>query len=212
MVHGKSTHGWRGAKLDNFPESGWQIQDGELSVLAPAEADSKRGGDIVTMDKYSNFELELDFKITEGANSGIKYFVNPKIDKGSGSSLGCEFQLLDDKKHPDAKQGVNGNRTVGSLYDLIAAESYSEPWKKKRGANPGEWSKARIIVNDGHVEHYLNNIKVVEYDRFTQMFRSLIAYSKYARYEHFGETTKGYILLQDHGDTVSFRSIKIREL
>ena len=209
---GKTTEGWRGARLDGFPEAGWAIEDGELLVLESSGGASTRGGDIVTIEKFGNFELELDFKITEGANSGIKYFVDPEVDKGPGSNIGCEFQILDDKVHPDAKQGVNGNRTVGSLYDLIAPKSYSEPNKKKRGANPGEWCKARIIVNGSHVERYLNNIKVVEYERHTQMFRALVAYSKYGKREGFGEAKRGHILLQDHSDHVSFRSIKIREL
>jgi hypothetical protein len=208
---GKTTDGWRGAKLDKFPEEGWKIENGELSVLESGGAESRNGGDIVTVNRFSDFELELDFKITEGANSGIKYFVDTELNQGEGSSIGCEFQILDDEKHPDAKNGTASNRTVGSLYDLITAKSYSEPDRRKRGASPGEWCKARIIVKGGHVEHYLNNIKVVEYNRHSQMFRALVAYSKYAKWDNFGETPQGNILLQDHGNAVSFRSIKIRE-
>ena len=208
---GKTTNGWRGAKLNKFPEEGWKIEDGELSVLESGGAESRNGGDIVTVDQFSNFELELDFKITEGANSGIKYFVDTDLNKGAGSAIGCEFQILDDARHPDAKKGVNGNRTVGSLYDLITARSYSEPNKNKRGASPGQWCKARIIVKGGHVEHWLNNIKVVEYDRFSQMFKALVAYSKYAKWEDFGQAPFGQILLQDHGNKVTYHSIKIRE-
>ena len=122
---GETTEGWRGARLDGFPEAGWAIENGELSVLESSGGQATRGGDIVTIEKFGNFELELDFKITERANSGIKYFIDPEVDKGPGSTLGCEFQILDDELHPDAKQGVDGNRTVGSLYDLIAAKSYS---------------------------------------------------------------------------------------
>jgi hypothetical protein len=208
---GKTTDGWKGAKTEEFPEFGWEIKDGELSVLESGGAESRHGGDIVTKDKFSSFELELDFKITPGANSGIKYFVDTDLNQGAGSSIGCEFQVLDDKLHPDAKMGVSDNRTVGSLYDLITAHSYSEPNKKKRGANPGEWNKARIIVKGGHVEHYLNNIKVVEYNRHSQMFKALVAYSKYAKYKDFGQAEEGRILLQDHGNTVYYRSVKIRE-
>src|SRR5690606_23967887 len=168
LCDGKTANGWKGAKLSDFPAAGWESKDGVLTVLESGGGESRNGGDIVTRDKFGNFELELEFKITPGANSGIKYFVDTELNKGMGSSIGCEFQILDDKLHPDAKQGVNGNRTVGSLYDLITAESYSEKNNKKRPVRPGKWYKARIIVNDGHVEHYLNNIKVVEYDRFSQ--------------------------------------------
>ncbi len=209
---GKSSTGWRGAKLDDFPESGWSIENGELTILATDGGESTGPGDIVTTDKYSNFELELEFRITEGANSGIKYYVDPSLNKDTGSAIGCEFQVLDDKNHPDAKQGVNGNRTVGSLYDLITAENLSVPGRNKQFKGVGEWNKARIVAKNGEVEHWLNNEKVVEYDRFSQMFKALVAYSKYKVWDNFGRWSEGSILLQDHGDEVSYRSIKIREL
>ena len=118
---GKTTEGWRGAKLDAFPENGWVVEDGVLKVLAGNGGESTNGGDIITTRTYKNFILKVDFKITEGANSGIKYFVDPTLNKGAGSAIGCEFQILDDLRHPDAKLGVKGNRTLGSLYDLIPA-------------------------------------------------------------------------------------------
>ena len=149
---GKTTKGWRGAKLDEFPENGWKISDGTLSVLSSDGAESRNGGDIVTENSFSDFELSVDFKITEGANSGIKYFVDPKLNKGQGSAIGLEFQVLDDKEHPDAKQGKNGNRTVGSLYDLIRAEN-TDSSRGKNFKGVGKWNNARIVVKGGHVEH-----------------------------------------------------------
>lgn len=208
---GKTSEGWRGAKLDDFPAKGWEIKEGELTVLKTDGGESTGPGDIVTTVKFSDFELELEFKITEGANSGIKYFVDPTLNKNAGSAIGCEFQILDDEKHPDAKMGTNGNRTVGSLYDLITAENLSVADRSKQFKGIGQWNKARIVSKDGKVEHWLNNEKVVEYDRNSQIFRALVAYSKYAKWENFGQWPEGCILLQDHGDRVSFRSIKIRE-
>lgn len=208
---GKTNDGWRGAKLDGFPESGWEIKDGVLTIIATDGAESTGPGDIITKEHFSNFELELEFMITEGANSGIKYFVDPTLNKGAGSAIGLEFQILDDKNHPDAKKGVKGNRTLGSLYDLIRADNLSVEGRKKTFKGIGKWNKARIIVQGNHVEHWLNNEKVVEFERGSQIFRALVAYSKYKDWPNFGEYAEGPILLQDHGDTVHYRSIKIRE-
>jgi hypothetical protein len=200
---GKTASGWRGAKLDHFPENGWVMEDGILTVLATNGGEATGPGDIVTTKLYSDFELELEFKITEGANSGIKYYVDPALNKGQGSAIGCEFQILDDQNHPDAKMGIQGNRTVSSLYDLITAENLSVPGRGKQFKGVGNWNKARIVAKDGKVEHWLNNEKVVEYDRFSQMFRALVAYSKYKKWDNFGQWKEGNILLQDHGDEVS---------
>ncbi|MEM6770304.1 MAG: DUF1080 domain-containing protein [Bacteroidota bacterium] len=207
---GKTTAGWRGAKLDDFPETGWEIADDELRVLAGNGGESTNGGDIITTEHFSDFDLRFEFKPTEGANSGVKYFVDPKLNKGAGSAIGLEFQILDDERHPDAKKGVAGNRTAGSLYDLITAKVLETPRKKEIRIN--DWNRGRIVVRGGHVEHWLNGYKVVEYDRFTQMFGALVNYSKYKKWENFGRWQAGPILLQDHGDNVAFRSIKIREL
>jgi hypothetical protein len=202
---GKTTVGWRGARLDKFPEFGWEMKDGALTVLESGGAESRHGGDIVTEKLYSNFELSLEFMLTSGANSGIKYFVFPKQPDQPGSAIGLEFKVLDDEKHPDAKQGVSGNRTLSSLYDLIPAEN--------RKLNPvGEWNHARIVANGSHVEHWLNGVKVIQYNRHCQIFRALLQKSKYAKYKDFGQIKEGHILLQDHGNKVSYRNIKIREL
>ncbi|AYN66526.1 DUF1080 domain-containing protein [Euzebyella marina] len=203
---GKTTNGWRGARLDEFPDKGWKIEDGVLSVLSSGGAESAAGGDIVTKELYGDFELKVDFKLTEGANSGIKYYVNTDINKGPGSSIGLEYQILDDDKHPDAKMGRDGNRTVSSLYDLITAD-------ENKPINPiGEWNTAHIISKDNHVEHRLNGIKVLEYERKSADYRKLVAESKYEKWPNFGEADKGHILLQDHGDLVSFKNIKIKDL
>ena len=136
---GKTKTGWRGAKLTGFPEEGWEINDGILSVLATGGGESTAGGDIVTEKMFGDFEMKVDFKITEGANSGIKYYVDTELNKGPGSSIGLEYQILDDALHEDAKRGSHeGSRTVCSLYDLIKAD----PIKPLKPI--GEWNTAYI--------------------------------------------------------------------
>lgn len=202
---GKTTKGWKGAKLAEFPENGWEIKNGELTVLPSGGAESAAGGDIVTKELYGNFEFKVDFKLTAGANSGIKYYVDTEINKGKGSSIGLEFQILDDALHPDAKLGNHdGSRTVSSLYDLIQADT------NKYMNAIGEWNSAHIISKNNHVEHWLNGMKVLEYERGSKDFLKLVSESKYKKWPNFGLLEKGQILLQDHGDRVSFKNIKIK--
>jgi hypothetical protein len=207
LWNGKTTKGWKGAKLNEFPDKGWKIEDGVLSVLSSGGEESAAGGDIVTTELYGDFELKVDFKLTPGANSGIKYYVDTNINKGEGSSIGLEYQILDDNLHPDAKLGNHeGSRTVSSLYDLIEAD-VNKPIQPI-----GEWNTAHIISKNNHVEHWLNGTKVLEYERKSDAYRKLVSESKYAKWPNFGELDKGQILLQDHGDLVSFKNVKIRSI
>ncbi len=207
LFDGKTPEGWRGAFKTGFPDHGWKIDSGMITVLQSEGKQGANGGDVVTTQEYSAFDLSFQFRLTPGANSGVKYFVTLK-EKSDSSAIGLEYQVLDDKLHPDAKLGRDGDRTLASLYDLVPAN------KNERYFNqPGQWNWGRIVVYpNNHVEHWLNGIKVLEYERGSKEFEDLVAISKYKIWDHFGEANEGHILLQDHGNEVSFRSIKIKEL
>jgi len=207
LFDGLSGKGWESASLNGFPEKGWTIADGILTIQKSDGSEARTFGDIVTTEQFSAFDLAFDFRITEGANSGVKYFVT-LAEESTGSAIGLEYQILDDALHPDAKMGRDGNRTLASLYDLIKAEKQARFVRK-----PGEWNQGRVVVYPNNkVEHYLNGVKVLEYERSSQAYRDLVAISKYTIWKNFGEAAAGRILLQDHGDEVSYKNIKIKPL
>ena len=219
---GKSFDGWVGERngCKAPPEKGWKIEKGVLTVLPrkgikdgkwvdiPKEqAALGGGGDLVTVKDFRDFELSVDFRLTEAANSGIKYFYNQKQFKGT-----CEEYQILHEAHPDSTKGRDGKcRRVASLYDMIPANA--EPYVKPLG----QWNTAKIVSKGNHVEHWLNGHKVLVYERGSAEFRAIVAQSKYVKEqkpgERWGEAPTGRIKLQDHSDsTVSFRNIKIREL
>lgn len=202
---GKTTKGWRSSSHEGFPEKGWEIKDGVLSVL---HHDNKadRGGHIMTEAQYSHFILELDFRISAGANSGIKYFLDPKLLKDKGNPMGLEFQIIDENNLPKDKPAPVNNQSVGSLFGLITANS------EKRVNEVGQWNRARLVVRGNQVEHWLNGIKIVEFDRGSEEYRTMVANSRFAKQPNYGQWEKTHIVLQDHGFLVSFRSIKIKNL
>ena len=204
---GKSGKGWRSAEGSAFPEKGWTMQDGVLAVVPKA-----RGGDIVTDQEFGAFELQLEFMTSTGANSGIIYLLtSPRDEASGGAPLGLEYQILDDENHPDAKQGIDGNRTIASLYDIFPRAKLMT----NVGIAPkvGAWQHARIVSRaDGSVEHWLNGVKVLAFNRNSPEFKAKVATSKFKATPNYGTAPRGRILLQDHGDDVRFRSIKIREL
>lgn len=204
LFDGKTTQGWRGFHSQEMPSQAWLVEDG---ILKKVKAKQKYGdGDVITNDQFENFELSLEWKLTEGANGGIKYLIVESLPPTGKSGISFEYQILDDERHPDAKAGVDGNRTAGSLYDLI-------PAAKNKPVKPiGEWNQTRIIKRGNHVEHWLNGMKVLEFELGSPELEALIAKSKYKVNPEFGKARKGHILIQDHGDEVWYRNIKIREL
>ena len=206
LFDGKSMNKWRSASSDSFPSKGWKMDDGILFI---DNGDGRpSGGDIITKEKFDDFELTVDFKLTEGANSGVKYAVqifNPPVP-GLGSVLGPEYQLLDDDRHPDAKAGRNGDRGEAHRPGAL-------PSKTGKALRPiGEWNTARIVSKGNHVEHWLNGTKVLEYDKTSDAYKNAFALSKFKDVTGYGRSEKGYILLQDHGNKVFFKNIKIRKL
>lgn len=194
LFDGKSLQGWKLLDSSKAQGKGWVAKRGTMTIQKSGE-----GGDIITNEPYGNFELTLEARLTKGANSGVKYFIQPPC------SVGFEYQVLDNDVNPDAKAGINGNRRMASLYDILPAQN-----AKPRPI--GEWNHIRIIVQGDKGEHWLNGICVLKIDRSSQTYLDAYKLSKFQVYKDFGTYTQGHILLQDHGWTVSYRNIKIRPL
>ena len=212
LFDGRTLAGWRGLGYDSVPSAHWRVVDGAIvktptaRVQRQADGQPAAGGDLMTVDAFRDFELAFEWRVAEAANSGVKYNVSEELSlkhAANHAALGFEYQVLDDLRHPDNK--IPSHR-AGSLYDII------QPSPKKRLQPVGQWNASRIVLRGNHGEHWLNGEKVVEFDLGTPRLDSLLARSKYRPIPGFAERRRGHIVLQDHGDEVHFRSIKIREL
>ena len=212
LFDGQTFAGWRGLGRADVPSQHWTIENGTIKKIAsgnvPKMPDGQpaAGGDLMTVDAFSDFELDFEWRVTPGANSGVKYNVSEEMSVGSSgnrAALGFEYQVIDDDRHADGK--IIKHKS-GDLYDLISAN------ERKRLKPVGEWNRSRIVFRGTHGEHWLNGEKVVEYDLGTARMDSALKASKYRSIAGFGDRRRGHIVLQDHNDEVHFRSLKLREL
>ncbi len=211
LFNGKTFNGWHGLGKDSFPSERWVIDGDAIKKISSEEGPKMpdgqpvQGGDLSSNETYENFEFAFDWKISSAGNSGVKYNVSEEISTSrppGRAALGWEYQVLDDEKHSD---NLNPNHLTGSLYDMI-------PPTNKKLKPVGEFNSSRIIVDGYHVEHWLNGAKVVEYEWDSPEFDVLFKKSKYRDIPGFKEKRKGHIVLQDHGNAVWFRNLKIRLL
>ena len=190
LFDGQSTRGWHGFKKPTFPEKGWVVEDGWLKCVAKG-----RGGDIVSLEAFTDFELSWEWRLPPKANNGLKYFITEE----RAQAIGHEYQMIDDTVAPDAKH------STASFYDVLPPKA-DKPLKL-----PGEINHSRILVQGNHVEHWLNGAKVLEYELGSDEVKAAVAQSKFKNVARFGTKIKGHILLTEHQDEASFRNIKIRE-
>lgn len=199
LFDGQSLNGWRGYNRQDAAGTRWKVDAGLLTI-DPADGKDTRGAlDLITHDLFDSFELSAEWRISQGGNSGIKYFVLEDRD----AAIGHEFQIIDDERHPDAKIGPK--RQTSAFYDVLPAAN--------RPLRPaGEFNVARIVVRGRHVEHWLNGTRVLQYELGSTALDAAIELSKFKGIDRFGKPQKGHILLQDHGDRVWYRNIKIRRI
>jgi len=202
LFDGQGTAAWRGYAHSTFPANGWVVEDGCLKNQGNKERHGPGGGDLVTMEKFDDFDFKFDWRISPGGNSGVKYCVHE--GKTGKSGVGYEYQVLDDTENSDAHNGAN--RQAGALYALIA------PNDQKHLKPVGEFNHSEIIVRGKHVEHWLNGAKIVEFEMESPELKEAIAKSKFRSIPGFGDKMSTVLLLQDHGDAVWFRNLKVRRL
>ena len=203
MFDGKTPTGWRGYNKPAFPDSGWAVDSGALRCIGSGMGEAGgKGGDIIYDRKFKDFTLKLEWKISQGGNSGI-FYLGQEIPNEPVWKSAPEMQVLDNINHPDAKLGKDGNRQAGSLYDLI-------PAVPQNAKQVGEWNQVEILVYQGTVVHFQNGEKVLEYHIGTPDWDKMIKGSKFKEFPEFGKYLEGYIALQDHGNDVWYRSIKIK--
>ncbi len=196
LSRGTDASAWRGYKLKEFPAKGWDMADGVIHCLKGGG-----GGDLVTRETYGSFEFRFEWKVSPGANSGVMYHVGEEF--GASYESGPEYQVVDDAKHPDGK---NPKTSAGSLYALIACNA------SKSVQPAGEWNKGRIVVRGNHVEHWLNGMRVVEYDLGSPSLAALVADSKFKAWKSYANQPTGHLCLQDHGDEVWYRQLRVRRI
>lgn len=205
LFDGHSTDAWRAAESDAFPRDGWTLDGDALALREAGLFEFRAGGDLFTRERFGDFILDFEFRMAPGANSGVKYRAETQRQWGYVHALGCEFQILDDAHHPDATRGRPGTRRLAALYDVIAANE--APFHGVQA-----WNHGRIHLEKGRLSHYLNGVRVIDVEQGSPEWRRAVEGSKFADVADHCRVPTGHIVLQDHGDAVWFRNLRIRRL